>query len=279
MNYVGCFFKIDSGSLDLQTAIDILVAELGEVGFESFTENTDGLVAYIQKDDWNASLLSDIQILQSEEVHFSYEVKEIEQVNWNEEWEKNFESIVVDDEVSIRAPFHKNPGLTYDIVIEPKMSFGTGHHETTHLMVQHLRTMNLEEKHVLDMGCGTGILAIFAEMKGAKAVDAIDIDNWCYENSIENVERNNCKVISVFEGDSSLLKPKSYDLIIANINRNILLSDMAVYAASLQESGVLLLSGFYTEDIEMINASAEKNGLVLDKKLERNNWVGLKYVN
>ena len=279
MNYVGCFFKIDSGSLDLQTAIDILVAELGEVGFESFTENTDGLVAYIQKDDWNASLLSDIQILQSEEVHFSYEVKEIEQVNWNEEWEKNFESIVVDNEVSIRAPFHKNPGLTYDIVIEPKMSFGTGHHETTHLMVQHLRSMNLEEKYVLDMGCGTGILAIFAEMKGAKAVDAIDIDNWCYENSIENVERNNCKVISVFEGDSSLLKPKSYDLIIANINRNILLSDMAVYAASLKENGVLLLSGFYTEDIEMINASAEKNGLVVDKKLERNNWVGLKYVN
>jgi ribosomal protein L11 methyltransferase len=279
MNYVGCFFKIDSGSLDLQTAIDILVAELGEVGFESFTENTDGLVAYIQKEDWNASLLSDIQILQSEEVHFSYEAKEIEQVNWNEEWEKNFESIVVDNEVSIRAPFHKNPGLTYDIVIEPKMSFGTGHHETTHLMVQHLRAMNLEEKQVLDMGCGTGILAIFAEMKGAKAVDAIDIDNWCYENSIENVERNNCKVISVFEGDSSLLKPKSYDLIIANINRNILLSDMAVYAASLKENGVLLLSGFYTEDIEMINASAEKNGLVVDKKLERNNWVGLKYVN
>ena len=279
MNYVGCFFKIDSGSLDLQTAIDILVAELGEVGFESFTENTDGLVAYIQKEDWNASLLSDIQILQSEEVHFSYEVKEIEQVNWNEEWEKNFESIVVDNEVSIRAPFHENPGLTYDIVIEPKMSFGTGHHETTHLMVQHLRSMNLEEKQVLDMGCGTGILAIFAEMKGAKAVDAIDIDNWCYENSIENIERNNCKVISVFEGDSSLLKPKSYDLIIANINRNILLSDMAVYVASLKENGVLLLSGFYTEDIEMINASAEKNGLVLDKKLERNNWVGLKYVN
>jgi len=279
MNYVGCFFKIDSGSLDLQTAIDILVAELGAVGFESFTENTDGLVAYIQKDDWNASLLADVQILQSEEVHFSYEVKEIEQVNWNEEWEKNFESIVVDNEVSIRAPFHENPGLTYDIVIEPKMSFGTGHHETTHLMVQHLRSMNLEEKQVLDMGCGTGILAIFAEMKGAKAVDAIDIDNWCYENSIENVERNNCKVISVFEGDSSLLKPSSYDLIIANINRNILLSDMAVYAASLKENGVLLLSGFYTEDIEMINASAEKNGLVLDKKLERNNWVGLKYVN
>lgn len=279
MNYVGCFFKISSGSLEIQTAIDILVAELGEVGFESFTENPDGVIAYIQKADWNASLLDDVQILQSEEVNFSYEVKEIEQVNWNQEWEKNFEPIVVDNEVSIRAPFHKNPGLAYDIVIEPKMSFGTGHHETTHLMVQHLRDLDLQGKHVLDMGCGTGILAIFAEMRGASSIDAIDIDNWCYENSIENVARNQCKSISVYEGDSSLLKPKTYDLIIANINRNILLADMEIYAGSLKDQGILLLSGFYTEDIEKINASAEKNGLLLDKKLERNNWVGLKYVN
>lgn len=279
MNYVGCFFKISSGSLEIQTAIDILVAELGEAGFESFTENPDGVIAYIQKSDWNASLLDDVQILQSEEVSFSYDVKEIEQVNWNLEWEKNFEPIVVDNEVSIRAPFHKNPGLAYDIVIEPKMSFGTGHHETTHLMVQHLRELELHGKHVLDMGCGTGILAIFAEMRGASSIDAIDIDSWCYENSIENVARNQCKAISVFEGDSSLLKPKTYDLIIANINRNILLADMKIYADSLKDKGLLLLSGFYTEDIEKINASAEENGLLLDKKLERNNWVGLKYVN
>ncbi len=279
MNYIGCFFKIDSGSLDLQTAIDILVAELGAVGFESFTENPDGLVAYIQKADWNASLLSDIQILQSDEVQFSYEAKEIEQVNWNEEWENNFEPIVVDQEVSIRAPFHADPKLKYDIVIEPKMSFGTGHHETTHLMVKHLNAMNLAGMDVLDMGCGTGILAIFAEMKGASSIDAIDIDNWCYENSLENVERNNCKAISVFEGDASLLKPNKYDLIIANINRNILLADMSTYKASLRKNGVLLLSGFYTEDVEMIDASAQKNGLIFDKKLERNNWVGLKYVN
>ena len=279
MNYIGCFFKIDSGSLDIQTAIDILVAELGQVGFESFTENPDGVEAYIQKADWNASLLDDIQILQSEEVTFSYDVKEIEQVNWNEEWEKNFEAIVVDDQVSVRAPFHQNPGLQYDIVIEPKMSFGTGHHETTHLMIQHLMELDLHGKKVLDMGCGTGILAIFAEMKGAASVDAIDIDNWCYENSLENVERNNCHHISVFEGDSSLLKSSAYDVIIANINRNILLQDMSVYTDSLRENGILLLSGFYTEDIEKINASAESNGLKQDKKLTRNNWVGLKYVN
>ena len=278
MNYIGCFFKIDSGSLDIQTAIDILVAELGQVGFESFTENPDGVEAYIQKADWNASLLDDIQILQSEEVTFSYDVKEIEQVNWNEEWEKKFEPIVVADQVSIRAPFHENPGLKYDIVIEPKMSFGTGHHETTHLMIQHLMELDLQGKKVLDMGCGTGILAIFAEMKGAAALDAIDIDNWCYENSLENVERNNCHHISVFEGDASLLKSDVYDVIIANINRNILLKDMSVYADSLKENGILLLSGFYTEDIEKINESAESNGLKQDKKLTRNNWVGLKYV-
>ena len=233
MNYIGCFFKIDSGSLDVQIAIDILVAELGQVGFESFTENPDGVEAYIQKADWNASLLDDIQILQSEEVTFSYDVKEIEQVNWNEEWEKNFDPIVVADQVSVRAPFHKNPGLKYDIIIEPKMSFGTGHHETTHLMIQHLIALDLQGKKVLDMGCGTGILAIFAEMKGATALDAIDIDNWCYENSLENVERNNCHHISVFEGDAGLLKPNAYDVIIANINRNILIKDMPVYTDSL----------------------------------------------
>jgi len=279
MNYIGCFFKINSGSLDIQTAIEILIAELGQVGFESFTENPAGVVAYIQKQDWSESLLSDIQILQSEEVSFSYEVKEIEQVNWNEEWEKNFDPINVDNEVSIRAPFHKNPGLKYDIVIEPKMSFGTGHHETTHLMIQHLMPMDLNGKQVLDMGCGTGILAIFAEMRGALAVDAIDIDRWCYENSLENIERNQCKAISVYEGDARLLKPDAYDLIIANINRNILLSDMAVYAKSLKENGTLLLSGFYTEDIEIINKAAESQHLRQAKKLVRNNWVGLKYVN
>lgn len=279
MNYIGCFFKIDTASLDMQTAIDILIAELGQVGFESFTENPDGVEAYIQKADWNAALLSDVQILQSEEVTFTYDVKEIEQVNWNQEWENNFEPIVVDDQVSIRAPFHKNPGLAYDIVIEPKMSFGTGHHETTHLMIQHLIELDLDNKKVLDMGCGTGILAIFAEMKGAEAIDAIDIDNWCYENSLENVSRNDCKNISVFEGDSSLLKSDAYDVIIANINRNILLKDMSVYANSLKKGGILLLSGFYTEDIEKINESAESNGLKKEKKLVRNNWVGLKYVN
>jgi ribosomal protein L11 methyltransferase len=181
--------------------------------------------------------------------------------------------------VSIRAPFHENPNLKYDIVIEPKMSFGTGHHETTHMMVQHLLQLDLENKKVLDMGCGTGILAIFAEMKGAKPLDAIDIDNWCYENSVENVTRNNCENISVYEGDAALLVDKKYDVIIANINRNILLMDMKVYTNCLQEAGILLLSGFYEQDIPVIDAEVIKYGLKLEKFIQRNNWVALKYNN
>ena len=158
------------------------------------------------------------------------------------------------------------------------MSFGTGHHETTHMMIQHLLALNLENKKVLDMGCGTGILAIFAEMKGAQPTDAIDIDNWCYQNSIENVQRNACKHITVLEGDSSLLKGKKYDVIIANINRNILLSDMKIYTDSLNQEGTLLLSGFYKDDMVIIESEVVKHGLVFDKMIQRNSWVALKYL-
>ena len=257
---------------------EILIAELGFAGFESFVEADNGVTAYIQKEEWNAAVLENISILTSEEFSISFTKKEIEQTNWNSEWEKNFEPIQVDDLVSIRAPFHENPNLKYDIVIEPKMSFGTGHHETTHMMVQHLIHLDLENKSVLDMGCGTGILAIFAEMKGAKPLDGIDIDNWCYLNSIENAERNNCKHISFYEGDASLLTSQKYDVIIANINRNILLNDMVTYTKCLNNKGILLLSGFYKEDISIIDEEVSKHGLALQNTLERNNWVSLKYL-
>ena len=258
---------------------EILIAELGNVGFESFVETENGVTAYIQKTDWSAEILADVFVLNSDEFSIEYNQNEVPQTNWNAEWEKNFEPIQVDDLVSIRAPFHENPNLKYDIVIEPKMSFGTGHHETTHMMVQHLLQLDLENKKVLDMGCGTGILAIFAEMKGAKPLDAIDIDNWCYENSIENVTRNNCENISVYEGDATLLVDKKYDVIIANINRNILLMDMKVYTNCLEAGGILLLSGFYEQDIPVIDAEVIKYGLKLEKFIQRNNWVALKYNN
>jgi ribosomal protein L11 methyltransferase len=273
INYIGYSFKV----LPKEPATEILIAQLGFAGFESFVENEDGVTAYIQEGDWNAAILEDIQILNSDEFEISYVEEVIEQINWNSEWEKNFEPIQVDNLVSIRAPFHEHPNLKYDIIIEPKMSFGTGHHETTHMMVQQLLELDLTNKKVLDMGCGTGILAIFAEMKGANQIDAIDIDNWCYLNSIENVERNNCHHISVFEGDATLLKNKKYDLIIANINRNILLNDMKAYMSCLGKEGTILFSGFYKEDIPFIDAEVSKYGLKLEKTFERNNWVSLKY--
>lgn len=263
----------------LEPGVEILIAELGYSGFESFVETEAGVLAYIQKDEWNKAVLEDIQILNSEEFQVSYTVQEIEQANWNSEWEKNFQPIQVDNTVSVRAPFHENPNLQYDIIIEPKMSFGTGHHETTHMMIQHLINMDLEGKKVLDMGCGTGILAIFSEMKGARPIDAIDIDNWCYLNSLENVERNGCKHISVYEGDAQLLEGRKYDVIIANINRNILLNDMHTYAKSLKPNGVLLLSGFYNIDIPAIEEACVQYMLKLDGKLEKNNWVSLKFLN
>jgi len=260
-----------------EPATEMLIAQLGYVGFESFVEQDNGVTAYIQKQEWNSKILDDVFLLHSNEFNITFEHNEIAQTNWNEEWEKNFNPIQVDDLVSIRAPFHTNPSLQFDIVIEPKMSFGTGHHETTHMMVQHLLALDLETKKVLDMGCGTGILAIFAEMKGAKPIDAIDIDSWCYENSLENIQRNNCNHITVYEGDASLLKEK-YDVIIANINRNILLSDMKTYTDCLNENGVLLLSGFYKEDIVIIEDEVNKHGLTFETMIQRNNWVALKYV-
>ena len=273
--YIGYYFKVQP----LQPAVEILIAELGYAGFESFVENEDGVTAYIQKEEWNEHILNDIQILNSDEFQISYTFSEIEQVNWNAEWEKNFNPIIVDNQCSVRAPFHDKPDTKYDIIIEPKMSFGTGHHETTHMMIQHILKNDFTNKSVLDMGCGTGVLAILVELKEAKQIDAIDYDNWCYLNSLENVERNNSKYITVLEGDASLLKSKKYDIIIANINRNILLQDMKIYASCLNKNGMLFLSGFYADDIPLIQKECEKYMLKFEEKLERNNWVSLKFLN
>jgi ribosomal protein L11 methyltransferase len=273
--YLGYHFNIEPKEL----GSEILIAELGEKPFESFIETENGFSAFIQKKLCTPNVLDDIYILDNPDFKVSYTIEEIEQVNWNIEWEKNFEAIDVDGLCHVRAPFHPKTNAKYDIVIEPKMSFGTGHHETTHMMIQHLLETDVTNKKTLDMGCGTAILAILAEMKGAQPIDAIDIDNWCYLNSLENVQRNNCSHISVYEGDAQLLKNKKYDLIIANINRNILLNDMETYVNALNKGGIILFSGFYEEDVPFIDASCKKNQLEFVKKLQRNNWVSLKYVN
>ena len=274
MDYLEFKFTVEP----VQPASEILIAELGLAGFESFVENEDGITAYIPKEEFDEEAFSGVHVLQSGEFEISYTSNEIEQVNWNEEWEKNFHPIVVDDICSVRAPFHPEVAVKYDIVIEPKMSFGTGHHATTHMMIQFLLKSDLEGKEVLDMGCGTGVLAIMAEKRGAKAVDAIDIDNWCYLNTVENVERNNCKKISAFEGTAELLGDKSYDSIIANINRNILLQDISTYSKCLKNGGELFLSGFYEADIPVIREECEKNGLQYKEHLERDEWVALKFL-
>ncbi len=272
--YVEYNFKIEPQ----QPASDILIAELGEAGFESFVENEEGILAYIQKTDWNDTILKGIQIFDNKNFKIDYSLKEIEQENWNATWEQNFDPIQVGDQCMVRAPFHAKPTTKYDIVIEPKMSFGTGHHETTHMMLQFILDHDFDGKSVLDMGSGTGVLAIFAAMKGASHVDAIDIDNWCYVNANENVQRNNCDHINVKEGDSSLLGSMKYDIILANINRNILLEDIPRYAESLKKDGQLFLSGFYSEDIPTISAKCRELNLEFEKNIEKNNWVAVKYV-
>lgn len=273
--YIGYTFKVEP----FQPGTEILIAELGYAGFESFVETPDGVIAYIQVGDHSESILESIYILNSSEFEITYNFETIEQTNWNAEWEKNFNPIVVGDQCAIRAPFHDPFDVKYDIIIEPKMSFGTGHHETTHMMIEHVLASDFTKKSVLDMGCGTGLLAILAMKKGASRVEAIDIDNWCYLNSLENISRNDCDQITVLEGDASLLEGKRFDVIIANINRNILLNDLSTYVACLNKNASLFLSGFYDSDFELVQESCENLGLKFETKRTRNNWVALKFVN
>lgn len=256
---------------------DLLIAELGTVGFESFMETETGVLAYINSEIWSEDCIEGLSMLENPLVSISFEISTVMQENWNSEWEKNFSPITVEGRCCVRAPFHEKQEVDYDIVILPKMSFGTGHHETTHMMLSHILENEFTGKSVLDMGSGTGVLAILAAYRGASSIDAIDIDRWCYENALENVQRNNCEHIQVIEGDASVIV-KNYDVIIANINRNILLEDMEVYVAHLNPGGSLFLSGFYQEDIPVIQEKCESLGLDLKGVKEKNNWVSLKFV-
>ena len=273
-NYLEYTFQIDP----VQPASDILLAELSEIGFESFVETETGLVGYVLENTFKETLFGTIHILADPKFHISWQSKTVAQQNWNAVWERSFDPITIGNQCRVRAPFHKAEDVSYDIVIEPKMSFGTGHHETTYMMLKHILDVDFKEKRVLDMGCGTGVLAILSEMVGAKAVDAIDIDSWCYTNSLENIARNGCNAIEVYQGDSALLEGKTYDIILANINRNILLEDIPTYVHCLEKGGVLFLSGFYLSDLDTISSKCSALGLQFEKNLEKNNWVAAKYV-
>lgn len=271
------YIEYDFSLEPLQPTTDILIAELSQLGFDSFVEKEDGLLAYVLK-DYEHFDLKELFLFKNPDFKIAWSVKEIQQRNWNEEWERNFHPIVVDNRCRVRAPFHPKETVDYDIIIEPKMSFGTGHHETTHMMLQLLLDEELKGSRVLDMGCGTGVLAILAEMRGAENIEAIDIDEWSYKNTLENIDRNNSKAINVQLGDASLLKQQKFDVIIANINRNILLKDIPKYTACLEKQGSLFLSGFYLSDLDMISEKCGQYGLEFEKKLLKNNWVAAKYV-
>jgi ribosomal protein L11 methyltransferase len=257
---------------------ELIMAYLGELGFESFLETDDGLLAYIPSSEFDPAILNNPE-LWPDEVAVEYTWKVIPEQNWNAVWEENFEPVTLSGRCHIRAPFHPEmPGIEYEIVIEPKMSFGTAHHETTALMIEHLLARPVKGLSVLDMGSGTGVLAILAAMQGAAAVTAIDNDDWAYRNALENVERNKTTGIAVYLGDAALLRDKRFDFIIANINRNILLNDMGKYCKSLNKGGSLLMSGFYKDDIAAISEAATSFGLQYLDFTERNNWVAVRFM-
>ena len=265
-----------------ETVNDVVSALAGEIGFESFVEWENGVQAYVQQSLFDEEALKEmVENFPLPDTEISYEIKEAEDKDWNEEWEKNFfQPIVIGDRCCIHSTFHKDtPQTEYEILINPQMAFGTGHHETTSSIICELLDADLEGKSVLDMGCGTSILAILASMRGANTVTAIDIDDWCVNNSRDNIELNNIHNIKVELGDAALLEGREpFDVIIANINRNILLADMDRYAACMHQGSELFMSGFYVQDIPAIREKAESLGMTFVHHREKNNWAAVKFV-
>jgi len=275
MRYIRCTLELDP----IQPATEIFIATLAEMGFESFEETDTGVMAYIQETQWDEGAFTSLPLLESPEWEAAYTLEVIEPRNWNAEWERNYQPIAVRDQCMVRAPFHQEPGdkIPYDIVISPKMSFGTGHHQTTYLMLDCLLDLELKGKSVLDVGTGTGVLAILAGMKGAAPITAIDIDPWAFENSRENALRNAQEGIEVLEGEVTLLIDRNYDIILANINKNVLLGDLKTYAGVLKENGILLLSGFYRKDLPDLQKNASDHGLHYQDCREREDWTAARF--
>ena len=265
-----------------ETVNDVVSALAGEIGFESFVEWENGVQAYIQQSLFDEEALkSMVAEFPLPDTNIEYTIVEAEDKDWNEEWEKNFfQPIVIGDRCCIHSTFHKDtPQTEYEILINPQMAFGTGHHETTSSIISELLEADLQEKSVLDMGCGTSILAILASMRGAGPITAIDIDDWCVNNSRDNIALNGIDNITVEWGDANLLKGREpFDVIIANINRNILLADMAQYAACMHSGSELYMSGFYVQDIPIIQEKAESLGMEFIHHREKNNWAAVKFI-
>ncbi len=264
---------------------DILIAGLAEIGFESFSEEAYGLRAYIPEPAFNEasvrSFFEDYTVggRETSPESLSFQVSRMGGKNWNAVWESNFSPVEIAGRCLVRAPFHEKPAdIDYDIVIEPKMSFGTGHHETTVLVAEWLMDTDVKEKKVLDMGCGTGVLAILAAKMGASSVTAVDNYLYAWENTVENAERNGIKNIQALHGDATLLGDEQFDMILANITRNVLLEDMGTYCSVLSEGGSIFLSGFLLSDKEIIQGEAAKQGLRMAGSRQKGDWLSLKFI-
>lgn len=259
---------------DNELARELLIEELGNAGFESFVETDEAVEAYIRSSDYTPELLTADNLQQSVYFSFQHTVEIIADQNWNEVWEQNyFEPLLIEDQCMIRAPFHETyPKAKFEIIIHPRMAFGTGNHETTHLMIKAMLEQNLTGKNVLDMGCGSGILSILSSMKGAREITAIDIDEWSVNNTLENAVLNNIGNILVRLGDANLLTYQQFDVVLANIQRNILLQDMHAYRKVLKPGGILIMSGFYITDLETIKGKASFLGFKLERSFERSDW-------
>lgn len=269
-------------SLDIEIVNDVLAAELGEIGFESFTSDEKGLQGFIPATLYNIAHVEEkLAAFPLEGTTIHYSASPVEDKDWNEEWEKNyFQPIHIGNECQIRASFHpEKPGFRHNILIDPKMAFGTGNHETTYLMIQAMLASDLKGQEVLDMGCGTAVLAILAHQQGAKRVVAIDIDEWAYNNALENIHLNQAEEIQVLLGGAERIAATgTYDTILANINRNILLHDIHHYAQALKEGGQLIMSGFYEEDCPMLEAECRQWGLEPIDRASRNKWTRMRVI-
>jgi len=276
MNYISLSFSLVGKQADAQ---ELAIALLSEIGFESFTDEENIFAAFIQSDQYSEQQVSEtLEILWNAIGKCDFDLIEIPTQNWNQQWESNFEPVIVDSRCIVKAPFHNiEQKYEYEIIIEPKMSFGTGHHETTQLVLSEILNTDCKGKTVVDCGCGTGVLAILAKMKGAARTKAFDVDQWCFENTIENAERNNASDIIVECKGIECIAGETYDIIIANINRNILLSAMEQFGKSLAQDGCLILSGIYKSDLDIISASASKYQLHFISFQEKNNWISCRF--
>ena len=272
-NFISVNFRVSP----IYPGVEILIAELSLLEFEMFEEIESGLIAYIHSRNFNKKTLSKIKLLKSSEFNITYSIQTIEDKNWNKEWEKNFDKVKIGDNCVIRAPFHKASKKEYEIVIMPEMSFGTGHHETTQLMIENILDSDLTGLSVCDVGSGTGILSILSEKKGAKRVDAVDIDLRCYKNSLENLKRNKCSKVYVQHSSSDILLQNKYDLILCNINLNHLIDNFQNFDKISIQNTHLIVSGFYKNDLDQVNAELKKNNFDFIGFTEKNNWVSSKY--